>query len=413
MRTFRSAATPRTASSRDPRRSSRPSTFTFDNSRRVRSHRCNATAWSVASVASASASEVSSITTCSRLANRRFTSSNRTSPTRTCPSDAFERSAPTARPLRSATRVSVASCSPAPDSSQSSRVTSMNVAPRRSAAVSRTRCNVHRTKRVWARSAPSRSASLSTASKYSPPRSGVPNAVAPSGGSGGAGSACVAGLGTISCSRVDRGDELDLHRDVEGELGEADGGPRVTPGVAEHLHEQVGAPVDDGGCPVESGRDIDHAEHLHDAADAVQVAELGTERREDRARRHAGRLHPLLERHVPSDLAGDHPVAGDGTVPTDVDEPTLDHAPHVVPRGREHGRELDPELHQPVVDPPHERDPTTTVRHGLRERGVSLEFPARSVGTHLSPEQRRSRRPGMCGRRSHWVRYPTCSLVFR
>ena len=119
----RGAARPRPAapSRCEPRRSSTPSTTTLVRSTRARSHRRSATARSVASVASASTSELSSITTCSRLASRRFTSSRRTSATRTWPSDASDRSTPTARPARSATRVSVASCSPAPESSQSSK----------------------------------------------------------------------------------------------------------------------------------------------------------------------------------------------------------------------------------------------------------------------------------------------------
>ena len=151
------------------------------------------------------------------------------------------------RPARSATRVSVASCSPAPESSQSSSVTSISVAPRRSAAVSRTAVQRRTGRSARARGRHRRDRRRSStrvevlAAALGRPERGRAVGWLGRSGIGVAAPACAA----IRCSRLDRGDQLDLDRDVERELGEPDRGARVPAGVAEHLDEQVGAAVDD------------------------------------------------------------------------------------------------------------------------------------------------------------------------
>src|SRR3954451_16817572 len=81
--------------------------------------------------------------------------------------------------------------------------------------------------------------------------------------------------------------QLDLDRDVEGQLGQTDGAARVPAGLAEDLDEQIGATVDDLWRLVEARRDVHHAEHLHDALDAIEITEFGLHRGEDRQRGHA------------------------------------------------------------------------------------------------------------------------------
>ena len=124
----------------------------------------------------------------------------------------------------------------------------------------------------------------------------------------------------------------------------------VAAGVAEHLHEQVGAAVDHGGGLVETGRDVDHAEHLDDALDAVEVAELGVERREDRERGHPRRPAAVVEREVATDLAAHDVGAVDRTVPADVHDAVVDDTAEIVGGGREHRRQHDAERFEPFRD---------------------------------------------------------------
>ena len=129
------------------------------------------------------------------------------------------------------------------------------------------------------------------------------------------------------------------------------------------------------GRPVEARRDVDHAEHLHDPrmrsrspSSARSVARI-----EHAVMRAAS--HALLEGHVAPDLAGDHPVAGDRSVPADVHQAALDHAAHVVAGRREHRRQLDPELRQPSSIRPTSGDARSSPRSASPRpsRGASLE----------------------------------------
>jgi hypothetical protein len=54
----------------------------------------------------------------------------------------------------------------------------------------------------------------------------------------------------------------------------------VPAAIAEHLDEQVGAAVDHLGLVAELGHGVDHAQHLDDALDAIEVAQLGLHHRD-------------------------------------------------------------------------------------------------------------------------------------
>src|SRR5215471_4708400 len=74
-------------------------------------------------------------------------------------------------------------------------------------------------------------------------------------------------------SRFYRNDALDLDRNLIGQHDIADGRAGVTPGIAEDLHEQIGAAIDDLRRIVEVRGGIDHAKELDDEIDAVERAE--------------------------------------------------------------------------------------------------------------------------------------------
>lgn len=124
----------------------------------------------------------------------------------------------------------------------------------------------------------------------------------------------------------------------------------MTTSVAEHLDQQIRAPVDDGGHAVEAGRGVDHAEHLDDSFDAVERAELGLHRRENRQSGHPCRIPTLFECEVAADLAAHDDVTGDRAVPADVQQATVDHAPDVAAGGREHGWQFHSQFSQPCLD---------------------------------------------------------------
>ena len=111
--------------------------------------------------------------------------------------------------------------------------------------------------------------------------------------------------------------------------------------------EQVGTAVDHRGRLVEPRRHVDHPEHLHDPAHAVEVTELGVHRGQDRqSRSSAPRSAPRSRVTVSPDLARDDRRSVDRSVPADVEEVAGTDAAQVVPGGREHRRQLDAELGQ-------------------------------------------------------------------
>src|SRR5262249_33028476 len=77
---------------------------------------------------------------------------------------------------------------------------------------------------------------------------------------------------------------------------------------------------------------------------------LGLECRQDREPSHPRRLARLLQAEVGADLARDPPLSVLRAVPADPDEVAVDDAAEVVPYGREHRRQHDPQLPHPLGD---------------------------------------------------------------
>src|SRR3954447_202898 len=75
-------------------------------------------------------------------------------------------------------------------------------------------------------------------------------------------------------------------------------------GIAEHLAEQTAGAVDDSGLPGERRCTGDEAHHLHDPADAVEVADLRPDRGDGVERTYTGEVGGLLRIDLGTDLAG-------------------------------------------------------------------------------------------------------------
>src|SRR5712675_3143610 len=90
----------------------------------------------------------------------------------------------------------------------------------------------------------------------------------------------------------DRDDEFDLHRYSAGQRAHADGRARVAAAVAEHLDKKIGAAVDHLRVILEIGRGIDHAEHLDDVLDAIEIAAERIPHRRDQHQRPTCRAWP-------------------------------------------------------------------------------------------------------------------------
>ena len=105
----------------------------------------------------------------------------------------------------------------------------------------------------------------------------------------------------------------------------------MTPCFAEYIDEQIRASIDHCRRLIESGSDIDHAEYLDDPSDAVEVSQLFLKCRQNRQRREAWRLAPLIEGKIPSDLSTNDAVSIDGSVTSDVDQVAVNDAGQIVP----------------------------------------------------------------------------------
>ena len=73
--------------------------------------------------------------------------------------------------------------------------------------------------------------------------------------------------------------------------------------LAEHLDHQVGEAVDHLGLVAEAVRRVHHAQHLDDAADLVEAAQVRAYRGEQREPDLARNLIALLDREILADLA--------------------------------------------------------------------------------------------------------------
>src|SRR6266850_2920178 len=106
-------------------------------------------------------------------------------------------------------------------------------------------------------------------------------------------------------------DHLDLDRNVHGQSAHAHGRARVlADGLAEHFDHQVGEAVDHLGLVTEAVRRVHHAEHLDDAADLVEAAEVRAHRGEER------------EPDLPRDLIARSTVRSLPTLPCEVALPS-------------------------------------------------------------------------------------------
>ncbi len=143
-------------------------------------------------------------------------------------------------------------------------------------------------------------------------------------------------------------DQLDLHRYVERQLCEPDGTAGMSPGLAENLDEQIGAPVDDRGSLVESGCHVDHSEHLDYSQYPIKVAQLGTQGGKDRQRGQSGGLVRLIESQVGADLPTYEPLSVDRSVTAHVHEVVLDHTSEIVACRWEYPWKHDAQLFEPL-----------------------------------------------------------------
>ena len=124
------------------------------------------------------------------------------------------------------------------------------------------------------------------------------------------------------------------------------------------LEHELAEAVDHRGHRVEAGGDVDEARRLHPALDAVEIAELGSQRREDRESRQPPRARSGADPERATDVAGrQDSLAVHRPVAADVSEPVvhMDPLEEEVDSGRscEGGGQLDAELGEAVVDGTH------------------------------------------------------------
>jgi hypothetical protein len=152
--------------------------------------------------------------------------------------------------------------------------------------------------------------------------------------------------------------------------------------VAPQLEDQVAEPVDHGGCGVEPGGAVDESQGLEPARHAVELAELGLERSEDRQTGEPGSFVALLDGELGADLPlhpGLRPI--DGAVPRDVRDVAADPdqiEPELHPRrGRERPWQLEPELGETLLEP----------AHGLKHSPPSPPLHVRGWRGHCRPNR--------------------------
>ena len=81
---------------------------------------------------------------------------------------------------------------------------------------------------------------------------------------------------------------------------------RVAAPLAEDLDHQLAEAVDDLWMPLKVRRGVDHPQHFQNPIDAIETAELGLQRRQDRQPHLPGRVPPLLFSQVIADFAANH-----------------------------------------------------------------------------------------------------------
>src|SRR5215831_8683661 len=98
-------------------------------------------------------------------------------------------------------------------------------------------------------------------------------------------------------------DHLDLDGYAAGQLGHPHRRARVATLLAEDLDHEIGEAVDDLGLLAEALGRVDHAQHLDDALDLVEAAQLSARRAEEIDAHLARDLVAILRGEVAPDLA--------------------------------------------------------------------------------------------------------------
>jgi len=148
--------------------------------------------------------------------------------------------------------------------------------------------------------------------------------------------------------RAQAGGELDLHGDVERQLGHPDRTACVAARVPEDFNQKVRAAINHRRSLVKTRGAIDHSKHPDHALDPLQTTELCVQRREDREPRHARGLLPLLQREIPPNLSLHLYGPRDRSVSTDMHDASVDHACEVVPSRWKRRRKLNPKLPETI-----------------------------------------------------------------
>ena len=159
----------------------------------------------------------------------------------------------------------------------------------------------------------------------------------------------LAGIGCLQSAFSKPRDQFDLHCDVHGQFCETDGTAGVASCVAEDIHQQIGASIDNSGSLIESWCDIDHPEDLYDAGDAVKIPAIGSQGGKDGQCSHSRRLSSLFDGKVPSELSTDDVVAVYGTVTGDIHHAVVNYTSEVVARRREDRGKRDAEFLESLI----------------------------------------------------------------
>src|SRR5512134_1507601 len=146
-------------------------------------------------------------------------------------------------------------------------------------------------------------------------------------------------------------DRVHRDRDVAAQRGDAESGARVPARLAQRLHHQVGAAVEDLRLLEEAGRRAYVAADPHAALHARPVAaDCGFYLRQDVETAQAGRRLSVLDRDLISDASGKRILAvAHRRLPGDEEQTLRDHGGHVVRRWRRRIRQRQAEPAQPGI----------------------------------------------------------------
>ena len=152
------------------------------------------------------------------------------------------------------------------------------------------------------------------------------------------------------CGNLDDG--LNLDRDIKGQFGHPHRGPRPPPGVAEHLHQQVGAAVDDRGSPVKPGRQLTIPKTFTTRRTRPRLpsSARSTARICRPLSRAASRAVSKLSPPFANPASDQTPVRTHRTGTGDEQEITSHNGRNVVPNRHHRCRQFDAQFTQPLID---------------------------------------------------------------